>query len=200
MAVAARPGNVPCGIQIPDQTGRLMRHVRAARWYAAACAIVLICLCGCSDPEESNYVSEQVGKLVVDRPRAWTTEVPVEQPWSKGYRLVPESVEQIQVSGDFGEFSTASQAMGTLIGQAQVGLQKFHVVQSRDVTIKGATTGRVTRYTIIDNAGSQLSGEWFVAAHWPYPQSVAVSILTPQFDPDLERRILESMELRPVLK
>jgi hypothetical protein len=177
-----------------------MRHVRAARWCAAACAIVLICLCGCSDPEESNYVSEQVGKLVVDRPRAWTTEVPVEQPWSKGYRLVPESVEQIQVSGDFGEFSTASQAMGTLIGQAQVGLQKFHVVQSRDVTINGATTGRVTRYTITDNAGSQLSGEWFVAAHWPYPQSVAVSILTPQFDPDLERRILESMELRPVLK
>jgi hypothetical protein len=177
-----------------------MRHRRLAGWCATALALLMIIVSACSDPDESHYVTEQVGKLVVDRPRAWATEFSVEQPWSKGFRLAPESVEQMQVSGDFGEFSTAAQAMGTLIGQAQVGLQKFQVVQSRDVEIKGATTGRLTRYTITDNAGSQLTGEWFVAAHWPYPQSVAVSVLTPQYDPDLERRILESIELRPVLQ
>jgi hypothetical protein len=177
-----------------------MRHKRPVGWCATVLTILLLSVGACSEPEESNYVQEKVGKLVVDRPRAWTTEFPVEQPWSKGYRLAPESVEHMELSGDFGEFSTASQAMGTLIGQAQVGLQKFQVVQSRDVEIKGATTGRLTRYTITDNAGSQLFGEWIVAAHWPYPQSVAVSILTPAFDPDLERRIVESMELRPVLK
>ncbi len=177
-----------------------MRPKRPVGWYAMVIVILLLSLGACADREESAYVQEEVGKLVVDRPRAWATEFPVEQPWSKGSRLAPESVEQMQLSGDFGEFSTASQAMGTLIGQAQVGLQKFQVVQSRDVEIKGATTGRLTRYTITDNTGSQVSGEWIVAAHWPYPQSVAVSILTPSFDPDLERRVLKSMELRPVLK
>ena len=58
---------------------------------------------------------------------------------------------------------------------------------------------QVVRYTILDNANSQLSGTWIVAAHWPYPQSVAVSILTPQHDPELERQILDSMRMRPVL-
>jgi hypothetical protein len=73
-------------------------------------------------------------------------------------------------------------------------------VQSRDVTVAGATTGQATRYTITDNTGSQLSGEWIVAAHWPYPQSVAVSILDDRFDPELERRVLESLQLKPVLE
>ena len=154
----------------------------------------------CSDPDAAAYTEVTVGKLTVDRPADWATELTVEAPWNQGFRLAPESVEQLQVSGDFGEYPTAAAAMGTLIGQAQVGLKGFTIVESRDVEIKGATTGRVTRYTITDNTGSQLSGEWFVAARWPYPQSVAVSVLQPQFDADLERRILESMELKPVLQ
>jgi len=169
-------------------------------WRAGLLVLLLIGVMGCSDPDASNYITERVGKLVVDRPRAWSVEISVEQPWSKGFRLAPDSVEQIQLSGDFGEFVTAAQAMGTLIGQAQVNLHAFEIVQSRDVKIKGATTGQITRYTMRDNAGSQLFGEWIVAAHWPYPQSVAVSILTPQFDPDLERRVVDSMELRPLLQ
>ena len=73
------------------------------------------------------------------------------------------------------------------------------MVETRDVDVKGATTAQVVRYTILDNANSQLAGTWIVAAHWPYPQSVAISILTPQHDPDLERQILDSMRMRPVL-
>lgn len=157
-------------------------------------------LSACSDPGAAAYTEVSVGKLTVDRPAGWNTEMTVEEPWTQGFRLAPDSVEQMQVSGDFGEYPTAAAAMGTLIGQAQVGLKGFEVVESRDVEIKGATTGRVTRFTITDNTGSQLSGEWFVAAHWPYPQSVAVSVLQPQFDAELERRILESMELKPVLE
>ena len=91
------------------------------------------------------------------------------------------------------------EAVGTLIGQAQIKLAKFTVVETRDVEIEGATTAQVVRYTITDNANSQLAGEWIVAAHWPYPQSVAVSILTPQHDPDLERAVLDSMRMRPDL-
>lgn len=171
--------------------------------HAGAVAMVLLMLAtgsACSDPEASNYVRVETGKIVVDRPIGWAVEMPVEAPWTQGFRLAPESVEQLQISGDFGEFVTASQAMGTLIGQAQVTLAGFTVVQTRDIEVKGATTAQLVQYTITDNSGSQVSGEWIVAAHWPYPQSVAVSILRPQPDPDLERRVLESLELKPVLK
>ena len=173
----------------------------ALGWRTSAALLVglTIALSGCSDPGGKDYVDVEIGKLTVDRPSAWSVETPVQAPWTKGFRSAPDSVQQIQLSGDFGDYITASQAMGTLIGQAQVGLKGFTVVQSRDVTIKGATTGRATRFTIEDNSGSQVSGEWVVAAHWPYPQSVAVSMLTPQFDPELERRVLDSMQLRPNL-
>lgn len=173
---------------------------RSTGWCALFTVLLLVGVPGCSDPEAADYVEVETGKLTVDRPAAWATVIPVEAPWTQGFRAAPESVEQIQLSGDFGEYVTAAQAMGILIGQAQVGLQEFAVVQTRDVQVKGATTAQVVQYTITDNVGSQVSGEWIVAARWPYPQSVAVSILKPQFDPDLERRVLESMELRPVLK
>lgn len=164
---------------------------------------MVVCLPGlaaCTDPDASAYTSVTVDKLTVDRPAAWSTEISAEQPWGKGFKANADSIEQLQVSGDFGEYPTAAAAMGTLVGQAQVGLAGFTVVESREVEIKGATTGQLTRYTITDNKGSQLSGEWIVAAHWPYPQSVAVSVLQPQFDHELERRILESMEMKPVLQ
>jgi hypothetical protein len=163
-------------------------------------ALALLAVGGCSDPDAAAYTEVVDRLLTVDRPVGWTTDMAVEAPWTKGFQPAPQSVEQMQVSGDFGEYVTASQATGTLVAQAQIGLAGFEVVQSRDVTIKGATTGQATRYTMTDNTGSQLSGEWIVAAHWPYPQSVAISILDHQFDPELERRVLESMELRPVLK
>jgi hypothetical protein len=182
-----------------SQTEQAGRGGRGPAW-RLGCALLLTLslalLPGCTDPEASAYTEVTVGKLTVDRPSDWATELAVEEPWTQGFRLAPDSVEQQQVSGDFGEYPTAAAAMGTLIGQAQVGLKGFEIVESRDVEIKGATTGRVTRYTITDNTGSQLSGEWFVAAHWPFPQSVAVSVLQPQFVADLEPRILESMELK----
>jgi hypothetical protein len=179
-----------------------MHRPRYARRTTAGAVLagLLVLATGCSDPEQAAYVETEIGKVVVDRPTAWATEFPVQAPWTKGYRPEPNSIQQLQVSGDFGEYLSASQAMGTLIGKAQVSLKGFTVVQSRDVTIKGATTGRATQYTFTDNTGSQLSGEWIVAAHWPYPQSVAVSVLNPQFDPDLERRVLDTMVLNPVLK
>jgi hypothetical protein len=167
-----------------------------AVWLSVA---MLLGLAGCSDPETPAYVEVQDGRLTVDRPAAWETSIPVDQPWTTGFRLAPDSIEQIQLSGDFGEYTTAGEAVGTLIGQAQVKLADFTVVETRDVEVKGATTAQVVRYTITDNTKSQLSGEWIVAAHWPYPQSVAVSILTPQHDPDLERQVLDSMRMRPVL-
>ena len=174
---------------------------RLARSGAIVAAFLLLATgSACSDPEASQYVRIETGKAVVDHPAAWTVAMPVTAPWTQGFRLTPDSVEQMQISGDFGEFITASQAMGSLIGQAQVSLAGFTVVQTRDVEVKGATTAQVVQYTITDNQGSQVSGEWIVAAHWPYPQSVAISILTPQPNPDLERRVLESLELRPVLR
>jgi hypothetical protein len=173
---------------------------RPTRWLLVLIALILSAVAGCSDAEDANYVTIEEGKLRVDRPVAWATDFPVDRPWTQGFRLAPDSIEQIQLSGDFGEHITAAQGMGTLIGQAQIGLKEFKVIQTRDVEVPGATTAQAVRFTITDNTGSQLAGEWIVAAHWPYPQSVAVSFLTPQFDPDLERRILESMEFRPVLK
>ncbi len=160
---------------------------------------LLLGIVGCTDPGEPGYEQIQDAKLTADRPSTWSTPVPVDQPWTSGFRLAPDSIEQIQFSGDFGEYATAGEAVGTLIGQAQIKLADFTVVETRDVEIKGATTAQVVRYTITDNAKSQLAGEWIVAAHWPYPQSVAVSILTPQFDPELERHVLQSLRLRPVL-
>ena len=186
-----------------SQTQPSSRSPRRPAWLLGCVLVVTLALGllpSCSDPDAASYTEVTVGKLTVDRPATWGTEMTVEDPWTQGFRLAPNSVEQLQVSGDFGEYPTAAAAMGTLVGQAQVGLKDFQIVESRDVEIKGATTGRVTRFTITDNSGSQLSGEWFVAAHWPYPQSVAVSVLQPQFDADLERRILDSMELEPVLQ
>lgn len=167
--------------------------------WALLLSLVWAPLSACTDPEGAAYVAVGVGKLRVDRPAAWSTQLTVESPWSEGFRLAPNSVEQMQVSGEFGTYTSAAQAMGTLVGQAQVGLKGFDVVETRDVEIKGATTGQLLRYTITDNRGSQLSGTWIVAAHWPYPQSVAVSVLQPQFDAELERRLLDSLELKPVL-
>lgn len=162
--------------------------------------LVLLGATSCSDPEAAAYVAVENAKLRVDRPSAWTTPIAVEAPWTQGFRSAPDSVDQMQVSGDFGEYVTAAQAMGTLIGQAQIGLREFTVVQTRDVAVKGATTAQLVQYTITDNVGSQVSGEWIVAVQWPYPQSVAVSILKPLPDVELERRILDSMELRPVFR
>jgi hypothetical protein len=162
-------------------------------------AVVLLGLAGCTDPEAPGYVEVVDNKLTATRPATWETAVEVDKPWTSGFRLAPDSIEQIQFSGDFGEYATAGEAVGTLIGQAQIKLAKFTVVETRDVEVDGATTAQVVRYTIVDNANSQLSGTWIVAAHWPYPQSVAVSILTPQHDPELERQVLASMRMRPVL-
>ena len=86
-----------------------------------------------------------------------------------------------------------------MIGQAQIKLAEFTVVETRDVEIKGATTAQVVRYTIPTTPTPSWPATWIVAAHWPYPQSVAMSILTPQHDPDLERQVLDSMRMRPVL-
>lgn len=166
---------------------------------AAGLAVALFGLLGCTDPEAPAYVEVVDGKLTANRPAAWEAPVEVDEPWTSGFRLAPDSVEQVQLSGDFGEYATAGEAVGTLIGQAQIKLAKFTVVETRDVEVRGATTAQVVRYTILDNANSQVSGTWIVAAHWPYPQSVAVSVLMPQHDPDLERQILDSMRMRPVL-
>ena len=161
-------------------------------------AVVLLGLLGCTDPEAPAYVEVVDQKLTATRPVAWETAVEVDEPWTSGFRLTPDSIEQIQFSGDFGEYATAGEAVGTLIGQAQIKLAEFTVVETRDVEVRGATTAQVVRYTILDNANSQLAGEWILAAHWPYPQSVAVSILTPQHDPELERQVLDSMRMRAV--
>jgi hypothetical protein len=176
-----------------------MRSRGRRRLIAALLGVVLLGLAGCTDPEAPAYVEVQDGKLTVERPAAWETPIEVDEPWSAGFRLAPDSIEQIQLSGDFGEYATAGEAVGTLIGQAQIELAEFTVVETRDVEVEGATTAQIVRYTFLDNANSQLSGEWIVAAHWPYPQSVAVSILTPRHDPDLEQQVLDSMRMRPVL-
>lgn len=154
---------------------------------------------GCSAPKSSNYVEVIDGKLTAVRPSAWLTEIPGDLPWTRGWRPAADSIEQIQISGDFGEYATAGQAVGTLIGQAQVSLADFTVIETRDVEVRGATTAQVVRYTITDNSNSQVFGEWIVAVHWPYPQSVAVSILTPRYDIELERQVLDSLRMRPVL-
>ena len=175
-----------------------MRSAGPRRVMAAWLGVVLFGLLGCTDPEASAYVEVVDGKLTVDRPVAWQTTIPADLPWTMGFRLAPDSIEQMQLSGNFGEYATAGEAVGTLIGLAQIKLAKFTVVETRDVEIEGATTAQVVRYTITDTTNSQLSGEWIVAAHWPYPQSVAVSILTPRYDPDLERQVLDSMRMRAV--
>jgi hypothetical protein len=167
------------------------------RAIAAWLGLMLVGLLGCTDPEAAAYVEVVDGKLTVNRPAAWETPIKVDQPWTSGFRPAPDSIEQMQLSQDFGEYATAGEAMGTLIGLAQLKLAKFTVVETRDVEVEGATTAQVVRYTITDNANSQLAGEWIVAAHWPYPQSVAVSILTPRHDPELERQVLDSMRMRP---
>jgi len=175
-----------------------MRSRGPRRAIAAWLGVMLIGLVGCTDPEAAAYVEVVDGRLTVSRPVAWEVLIEVDEPWTSGYRPAPDSIEQIQLSGDFGEHATAGEAVGTLIGLAQLKLAEFTVVETRDVEVEGATTAQVVRYTFLDNANSQLAGEWIVAAHWPYPQSVAVSITTPQHDPELERQVLDSMRMRAV--
>ncbi|MBO0810948.1 MAG: hypothetical protein J2P23_02760 [Microlunatus sp.] len=152
---------------------------------------------GCSDPGSADWVTVSSGRLTVDRPASWDTTMTVRRPWTAGFRAPADQVEQFQVSGDFGEFSTATEAIGTLVGKAQVSLAGFTVVEARDVTIHGATTGRLVRYTINGDHNQPITGEWIVGAHYPYPQSVAVSIMSPTYDRDLEQRVITTMRLKP---
>ena len=168
------------------------RRPRAAR-QAAAVLCLLTTGAACSGTTDPDYVTMKDARLTVARPAAWRTPVPVEKPWAAGFSLAPSSVEQIQVSGDFGDYTTAAEATGTLVGVGQVGLQDFTVVQTRDLEVKDATSAQAVRYTITDNQGSQVAGEWIVAVRWPEQQSVAVSLLTPRFDPDLERHVIDSL-------
>lgn len=168
-----------------------------ARPAALLLLLVLTLLAACTPAGDGGYVSETVGRLTVDRPVGWDIEAAVESPWNKGVRDAPDVPEQLWLSGDFGSYTTAAQGMGTLVGQAQAGVPGFSVVESREITIKGATTAQLTRFTITGGEGEQLAGLWIVAAHWPYPQSVAVSVQSARPDPALEQRLIESMELRP---
>lgn len=167
---------------------------------AAALLLVLTLLCGCTNAADDGYVSETVGRLTIDRPAGWDLEASVETPWNKGFRDAPDVPEQLWISGDFGSYATAAQGMGTLVGRAQVGVPGFSVTESREITVKGATTAQLTRFTITDKDAGTLSGLWIVAAHWPYPQSVAVSVQAATPDPTLERQLIESMELRAVTR
>lgn len=157
---------------------------------------LLLGLAACSDPDSKDWVEVSTGRLTVDRPASWATAMKVNSPWSKGFQPSADSVEQMQVSGDFGNYTTAAEAVGTLIGKAQVSLDGFEIVETRDVKIDGATTGRLVRYTITDADNQPVTGEWIVAAHYPYPQSVAVSILSRNYNRDLEQRVLSSMKLK----
>lgn len=158
---------------------------------------LLSSLSACSGAPDPTVAAVQDGRLTVDRPSAWSTPLAVDPPWKVGFRLAPTSVEQIQVSGDFGDYVTAAEAVGHLIGLAQVGLSGFTVVQTRDLEVKNATSAQAVRYTITDNQGSQVFGEWVVAVRWPEQQSVAVSLLTPRYDPDLERQVVDSLRFSP---
>ncbi|MBO0810949.1 MAG: hypothetical protein J2P23_02765 [Microlunatus sp.] len=161
---------------------------------------LVIGLVGCSDPEAKNWVQVSSGRLSVDRPAAWTTRMKVTKPWTAGFQPSANSVEQLQVSGNFGEYDSAAEATGVLIGKAQVSLEGFTIVETRDIKIQGATTGKVVRYTITDTSNNQpVYGEWIVGAHFPYPQSVAVSILSSSYDRDLEQRVISTMTMKPQL-
>jgi hypothetical protein len=97
----------------PGETMQVIRRPGAARAGAGALtALALLAAGSCSDPDAASYAEVVDHKLVVDRPVAWTTEMVVDAPWTKGFQPAPRSVEQLQVSGDFGEYVTASQAMG----------------------------------------------------------------------------------------
>ena len=170
---------------------------RSLRVLGVAVLVLLVPLSACSGATDPSVAAVQDGRLTVDRPSAWSTPLPVEVPWTAGFRLAPTSVEQIQVSGDFGEYVSAAEAVGHLIGIAQVSLNGFTVVQTRDLEVKNATSAQAVRYTITDNQGSQVFGEWVVAVRWPEQQSVAVSLLTPRYDPDLEHQVVDSLRFGP---
>ncbi|MGY4719230.1 hypothetical protein [Naumannella huperziae] len=170
---------------------------RSATMIAALLAACAMVLGACTAADDPAYVEDEIGKIKVVRPSAWQSPLQVEAPWTVGYALAPDSVEQIQVSGDFGEYTSAAEAMASLIAQAQVSLEGFEIVETRDVELKGATTGQLVRYTIDDPQGNQVFGTWIIGAVWPYPQSVAVSILTPRHDAELERRVLDSIVVSP---
>ena len=93
------------------------------------------------------------------------------------------------------EAATVTDSNGDVVELARIQPDGSLSDPSVAAEVEGATTGRLTRYTFTDNGGSQLTGTWVVAARWPSPQSVAVSFLTPQPDPELERRVLESLVL-----
>lgn len=178
------------------------RNASARAVCRSASAIMLalaltVGIVGCSDPESKNWVEVSSGRLTVDRPASWSTPMKVTKPWTAGFQPSAKSVEQFQVSGDFGEYNTAAEAIGTLVGKAQVSLDNFTIVQTRDIKIDGATTGRLVHYTINDNNNQPINGEWIVGAHYPYPQSVAVSILSRTYNRDLEQRVISTMRMKP---
>lgn len=168
-------------------------QVRRVASVAVAVAIAAACS-GCGS-DAGGYESTSVGMLEVDHPAAWTTSVAVRKPWTKGFRRAKDSVEQMQVSGDLGGYSSATEAMGVLMAYGNAGLDGFHVEKTRDVEVDGATSAEVARFTITDDKGAKVHGEWFVAVKWPGLHSVGVSTLSRRADPGLEKHVLSSMRM-----
>jgi len=162
----------------------------------AAVALLVTVVTGCSSADP-GYTKLKTGRVELQRPTAWQDPIPVQAPWAVGFRPTPTSVEQLQVSGDFGDYVSATEAAGILMGRSQMGLEGFKVVETRDVEVKGATSAEVVRFTITDDKGAPVSGEWIIVAQWPKQQTAVVSILTPQYQPELERAVLDSMRFRP---
>lgn len=171
-------------------------HPVARTALAAAMVFVAVSVSGCAP---GAYTQVRVERLSVDIPTSWNVEMDdVEDPWAEGYQPEAGGTDQIQLSGDFGDYMNAEQAMGTLVGQAQLGLDGFEVIASDEIEVRGATTAQLTQYTLDGPDGTSYCGTWIVAALWPYPQSIAVSILTDTCDDDMIGHVKDSLALHPV--
>jgi hypothetical protein len=162
---------------------------------AAAMVFVAVSVSGCTP---GAYTQVRVERLSVDIPTSWNVEIDdLEEPWAAGYRPEVGATDQIQLSGDFGDYTSAQQAMGTLVGQAQLGLAGFEVIASDEIEVRGATTAQLTQYTLDGPDGTPYCGTWIIAALWPHPQSIAVSILTDTCDAEAIDRVKDSLVLHP---
>ncbi|MGL4257293.1 MAG: hypothetical protein ACRCSL_13235 [Microbacterium sp.] len=171
-------------------------HLLALTALAAAIVFLGVAVSGCTP---GAYTQVRVERLSVEIPTSWDVRLDdLEEPWAEGYQPEAGGTEQIQLSGDFGDVMSAGQAMGTLVGRAQVGLEGFEVVASDEIEVRGATTAQLTQYTLEDPDGTPYCGTWIVAALWPHPQSIAVSILTDTCDDEVIAHVKDSLALHPV--
>ncbi len=124
----------------------------------------------------------QIGWLSVAVPEGWEETLVQDQLFSLRYLQTPDDQDSPSVSlaGEFGDYDTARVGLSTLIAEVQIGTPGFHVEETTDIDVPGATSAvRLDFVYGTEEEGGVFEGMWIVASDEDTSRSVAVTVSGP---------------------